>query len=98
MEMQALKCRVLRDGKIQEMDSKLLVPGDIIEVQVGDKVPADSRVFYLKSVSFQIEEAALTGESVSVEKITEVIKSESNILQERKNMLFSSTICTYGCA
>ena len=80
------------------MDSKLLVPGDLIEIHVGDKVPADARIVELKSVSLQIEEASLTGEAVSVEKIVEKVNTESDILQERKNILFSSTICTYGCA
>lgn len=98
MDMQALKCRVIRDGKLQEMDSKYLVPGDLIEIHVGDKVPADARIVELKSVSLQIEEASLTGEAVSVEKIVEKVNTESDILQERKNILFSSTICTYGCA
>jgi Ca2+-transporting ATPase len=49
--MQAITCKVLRDGAWMEMDSKLLVPGDIVEVQIGDRIPADLRVAELKSVS-----------------------------------------------
>uniref|UniRef100_A0A7S3KDR2 Calcium-transporting ATPase n=1 Tax=Euplotes crassus TaxID=5936 RepID=A0A7S3KDR2_EUPCR len=96
--MQALECNVLRDGEWNIMDSKNLVPGDIVEVQIGDKTPADLRVAEMKSVSLQIEEASLTGESKPVNKQHEIIQSTSNLLQDRKNMLFSSTIVTYGKA
>jgi len=65
-EMQAISCLVLRDGVWSEEDSKLLVPGDIVKVKVGDRVPADLRLIQRISVSFTIEEAPLTGESVSV--------------------------------
>lgn len=98
MNMQALECKVLRDGKWKVMDSKNLVPGDIVEVHIGDKNPADCRVAKLKSVSLQIEEASLTGESKAVNKQEEVVKSQSNMLPDRKNMLFSSTVVTYGVA
>jgi Ca2+-transporting ATPase len=98
MEMQALECRVLRDSKWETMDSKYLVPGDIVLVQVGDKAPADMRVAEMKSVSLQIEEASLTGESKPINKQVEVVKSESNLLPDRKNMLFSSTTVNYGKA
>lgn len=98
MNMQALECKVLRDGSWKIMDSKYLVPGDIVEVTIGDRNPADIRCSELKSVSLQIEEASLTGESKSVSKQTEVVKSTSNLLPDRKNILFSSTIVTYGTA
>ena len=67
--MQAERCVVLRNGKLIPSESKDLVPGDIVEVKMGDKVPADIRIIELKSISLQVEEAALTGESVSVHKI-----------------------------
>lgn len=65
-EMQAVECMLLRDGAWSIQDSKNLVPGDIVEVRIGDRVPADLRIAELKSVSLQVEEAPLTGESVSV--------------------------------
>ena len=98
MDMQALECKVLRDGSWKIMDSKYLVPGDLVEVAIGDKNPADIRVAVMKSVSLQIEEASLTGESKSVNKQIEVVNSKSNLLPDRKNILFSSTVVTYGTA
>ena len=65
-DMQAVSCMVLRDGKWTTIESQNLVPGDIVRVKMGDKVPADIRLTTMNSVSFQVEEAPLTGESVSV--------------------------------
>jgi Ca2+-transporting ATPase len=65
-KMQAVECKLLRNGVWTISDSKDLVPGDIVEVNIGDRVPADIRVAFLNSVSLQVEEAPLTGESVSV--------------------------------
>jgi len=79
------------------MESKLLVPGDIVKVIIGSNVPADIRLIELNSISFQVEEAPLTGESVSVHKQTEIV-TEGDILQDQKNMIFSSTIVNYGSA
>ena len=98
MDMQALESKVLREGKLEIIDAKNLVPGDIVEVHIGDKAPADLRVSTMLSVSLQIEEASLTGESKPVNKQIEVVNSGSNLLQDRKNMLFSSTVITYGKA
>ena len=67
-EMQAVECRLLRDGVWNIKGALNLVPGDIVEVRIGDRVPADLRIAELKSVSLQVEEAPLTGESVSVQK------------------------------
>jgi len=58
----------LRDGKWKTEDAKQLVPGDIVKVNIGDNIPADIRLTQLNSVSLQVEEAPLTGESVSVSK------------------------------
>jgi P-type Ca2+ transporter type 2C len=96
--MQAVECRLLRDGKWSMQDSVNLVPGDIVEVRIGDRVPADLRVAELKSVSLQVEEAPLTGESVSVQKTTNPMSASAQLLQDQKNMLFSSTVINYGSA
>lgn len=95
--MQAINCQVLRDGKWKTEESKQLVPGDVVRVNIGDNIPADIRLTQLNSVSLQVEEAPLTGESVSVSKQTEEIKS-GDLLQDQKNMIFSSTIVNYGNA
>mmetsp|Transcript_35606 Transcript_35606/g.34630 ORF Transcript_35606/g.34630 Transcript_35606/m.34630 type:complete len:147 (-) Transcript_35606:2389-2829(-) len=97
-EMQAVECRLLRDGTWKTSDSKYLVPGDIVEVNIGDRVPADLRIVKLNSISLQVEEAPLTGESVSVQKTVKKLGSEANLLPEQKNMLFSSTVINYGSA
>ena len=97
-EMQAVECKLLRDGKWNLSDSKLLVPGDVVEVNIGDRVPADIRLAELKSVSVQVEEAPLTGESVSVQKRVHKVGLECKMLQDQKNMIFSSTIINYGSA
>ena len=64
------------------MDSKKLVPGDIVKVSIGDNVPADIRLIELNSISLQVEEAPLTGESVSVQKTTDQMASGGDILQD----------------
>ena len=82
-DLQAVESKCLREGKWQTIDATHLVPGDIVEVKMGDKVPADIRVALMKSVRLQIEEAALTGESRPVEKKKDTLPaSTSNILQE----------------
>jgi len=67
-----------------------------VKVIAGDCVPADIRITQLESVSLQVEEAPLTGESVSVQKQTEILSSGGEVLQDQLNMLFSSTIINYG--
>lgn len=84
---------VLRNGKRQTIDAKFLVPGDIVLLQAGDKVPADMRL--LKARDLQIDESALTGESVPVEKNTEVLE-ENITLGDRRNMAYSTALVTYG--
>jgi len=97
--MQAEECQVLRDGSWATMDSELLVPGDIVKVKIGDNVPADLRILKLDSVSLQVEEAPLTGESVSVQKtVDKICDSSHDLLQDQRNMLFASTIINYGAA
>lgn len=93
-EMAAPASKVLRDGKLQKIASSQLVPGDIVVLEAGDYVPADIRL--IESVNLKIEEAALTGESVSVEKASDVIVDDDLALGDRENMAFMSTIVTYG--
>ncbi len=84
---------VLRAGKKQQIDAKELVVGDIVQLQSGDKVPADMRL--LSSRELQIDESALTGESIPVAKINNLLKEDTS-LADRSNILYSSTLVTYG--
>ncbi|OUN86991.1 cation-translocating P-type ATPase [[Collinsella] massiliensis] len=97
-EMSAAQSKVIRDGKLISLHSSELVPGDIILLEAGDAVPADCRV--LESASMKIEEAALTGESVPVEKNTEAITldkdSDDVPLGDRKNMCYMGSTVVYG--
>lgn len=85
---------VLRDGDTITIKSTELVPGDIVLLEAGDVVPADLRL--LESNSLKIEESALTGESVSVEKGVEVIDDTASGIGDRINMAFSNSNVTYG--
>jgi len=87
--------KVYRNNNLMEMESKYLVKGDIIHLAAGDKVPADARI--IKAHHLKVEEAALTGESLPVEKITKPISAKSQIGDQR-NMLFSSTTVLEGSA
>ena len=86
--------KVLRNGKVEVIQSRELVPGDIVLLDTGDYVPADLRI--IEAVNLKAQEASLTGESVPVEKNTEVIQKEKVGLGDRTNMLFSSSLITYG--
>ena len=94
-KMSTPKAKVIRKGMEQIIESKFLVPGDIIIVEAGDKVPADARIIGLAEL--HVNESMLTGESVPVKKNIAIIKKESPVA-ERKNMLFSGTIITNGRA
>jgi Ca2+-transporting ATPase len=83
---------VMRDGKKQVIASRLLVPGDIVILEQGTKVPADLRI--LETTDLQIDESAITGESAPVTKTTPPCKSA--VLAERKNMAWMGTVVTYG--
>ncbi len=83
----------LREGKEVIIHSSDLVPGDIILLEMGDKVPADCRL--ISANNFKIDEAPLTGESSSITKNLEIVPAESR-LHERKNMIYSGTTCVYG--
>ena len=94
--MSAPVARVLRDGVRMEIPSVQLVPGDILLLEAGDLVVADGRI--LENYSLKVDEAALTGESEGVEKISAVIPEEDIALGDRKNMVFSGSLVTYGRA
>lgn len=93
-DMSSPEARVRRDGSISRIKSNELVPGDIVLLEAGDVVPADMRL--IEANSLQIEEAALTGESVPVYKDTETITDTEVGIGDRVNMGFSSTNVTYG--
>ena len=97
-EMSAAQSKVLRDGKVIHVPSEELVVGDIILLEAGDAVPADGRI--LESASLKIEEAALTGESVPVEKQVDTIvlgdATKDVPLGDRKNMVYMGSTVVYG--
>ena len=92
--MTAAKCKVLRGGKQCVIESSRLVPGDVVVLEAGDAVPADGRL--LESASLKIEEAALTGESVPVNKAVEAIFGGDVPLGDRKNMCYMGSTVVYG--
>lgn len=92
--MTAAKCKVLRGGELKVIESSRLVPGDVVVLEAGDAVPADGRL--LESASLKIEEAALTGESVPVNKAVEVIFDGDVPLGDRKNMCYMGSTVVYG--
>ena len=96
--MTAATCKVLRDGKQVSVLSEELVPGDVVILEAGDAVPADGRL--LESASLKIEEAALTGESVPVNKVVEALglaQGQDEVpLGDRKNMCYMGSTIVYG--
>ena len=92
--MTAAKCKVLRGGELKVIESSRLVPGDVVVLEAGDAVPADGRL--LESASLKIEEAALTGESVPVNKAVEVIFDGDIPLGDRRNMCYMGSTVVYG--
>lgn len=86
--------RTLRGGHVSETASSELVPGDVILLETGNLVPADARV--IESVNLRVQEAALTGESEPIEKITAPLTQPDLGLGDRRNMLYMGTIVTYG--
>ena len=86
--------KVVRDGKMQVIPARELVPGDIVVLDTGDYIPADLRI--IEAVNLKSQESSLTGESVPVEKNIDEIKDEETGIGDRINMLFSSSLVTYG--
>lgn len=98
-EMSAETARAIRNGQtIPALPARDLVPGDIIEVHAGDRVPADCRVLRLKTAILRAEQAALTGESVAVQKTATARAPEHCELQSKESMLFSGTGIASGTA
>uniref|UniRef100_A0A3Q3J0E2 Calcium-transporting ATPase n=1 Tax=Monopterus albus TaxID=43700 RepID=A0A3Q3J0E2_MONAL len=87
--------QVSDEGQIK---ARVIVPGDIVEVSVGDKVPADIRIVSIKSTTLRVDQSILTGESVSVIKHTEPVPDARAVNQDKKNMLFSGTNIAAGKA
>jgi P-type Ca2+ transporter type 2C len=93
-EMAAPTASVMRDGNEVKIPARELVPGDVILLRTGDRIPADARL--LETVNLQVEEAALTGESVPVEKHIHALGSNELPVGDRKNMVYAGTAVTYG--
>lgn len=93
-QMAAPTATALREGQEVEIPARDLVPGDVVMLRAGDKIPADARV--IESINLQIEEAALTGESVPVEKQTAPLAELESALGDRKSMAYAGTAATYG--
>lgn len=95
-KMSVSMARVFRDGVLRSIPARELVPGDLIILEAGDRVPADARLTYV--TNFQTQEAALTGESTPVQKGAEVIDRAEVSLAERANMVFMGTVAVSGKA
>jgi Ca2+-transporting ATPase len=93
-KMAAPTARTVRDGEEVVVPARELVPGDVVVIRVGDRVPADARL--IQSVNLTVDEAALTGESVAVEKISAALDETSLPVGDRKNMIYAGTIAAYG--
>ncbi|CAL8266767.1 unnamed protein product, partial [Gadus morhua 'NCC'] len=92
--------KVYRTDKksVQMVKARMIVPGDVVEVSVGDKVPADIRLISIKSTTLRVDQSILTGESVSVIKHTDAVPDMRAVNQDKKNMLFSGTNIAAGKA
>ena len=86
--------RVRRDGKVQEISARDLVPGDVVLLETGNVVPADGRA--LESVNLRVQESALTGESEAVDKEAALVFDAEKPLGDRRNMVYSGTVVSYG--
>lgn len=93
-EMAAPTARVIREGKEVQVPAREVVPGDIVILHTGDRVPADARI--LESVNLQVEEAALTGESMPIEKHADPLPTDDLPVGDRRNMVYAGTAVTYG--
>ncbi|MBA1146606.1 calcium-translocating P-type ATPase, PMCA-type [Ectothiorhodospiraceae bacterium WFHF3C12] len=92
--MLALRVRVRRDGSVHEVDAAHLVPGDVVLLEAGDRVPADGRL--LAAHNLEVDEAALTGESQAAGKSTDALEQARLPLGDRSNMLYMNTVVTRG--
>ncbi|KAK7466948.1 hypothetical protein VKT23_004012 [Stygiomarasmius scandens] len=92
------EAKVVRSSQISRIHASELVPGDIISVSVGDKIPADCRLVAVSSSSFRVDQAILTGESVSVHKSVGIVSDPKAVKQDMTNMLFAGTTVVNGNA
>merc|ERR1711990_674563 len=99
-EYESDTAKVIRGDRkqIQQIPAREIVPGDIIEVSVGDKIPADIRLLEIKSTTLRVDQALLTGESVSVIKFIDAVPDPRAVNQDKKNILFSGTNVAAGKA
>ncbi|KAL5337010.1 hypothetical protein BJX70DRAFT_256219 [Aspergillus crustosus] len=97
-EYSANEAKVVRDGTVQRIKAEDLVPGDVVHVAVGDRVPADCRLLAVHSNSFRVDQAILTGESESVSKDTREVNDKQAVKQDQTNVLFSGTTVVNGNA
>ncbi|KAF1996102.1 calcium ATPase [Amniculicola lignicola CBS 123094] len=97
-EYSANEAKVIRDHTIKRIKADELVPGDIISIAVGDRIPADCRILSIQSNSFSVDQSILTGESESVSKDTGAIRDADAVKQDQINMLFSGTTVVNGHA
>ncbi|KAL2828703.1 hypothetical protein BDW59DRAFT_42879 [Aspergillus cavernicola] len=97
-EYSANEATVVRNGTVQRIKAEDLVPGDVIHIAVGDRVPADCRLFAIHSNSFRVDQAILTGESESVSKDTRLVNDKQAVKQDQTNILFSGTTVVNGNA
>jgi len=95
IQMAAPRARVRRDGRVMLLPAREIVPGDILLLETGDRVPADARLIEVSNL--KVNEATLTGESMPVDKHTEVLGGAVPVA-ERKNLIYMGTIVTYGRA
>ncbi|AYH45258.1 HAD-IC family P-type ATPase [Azoarcus sp. DN11] len=95
-DMLAARARVRRDGQLRDVDAATLVPGDIVLLEAGDRVPADGRL--LAAHNLEVDESALTGESQAAGKITDTLDAPDLPLGDRTNLLFMNTVLTRGRA
>jgi Ca2+ transporting ATPase len=97
-EYSANEAKVVRDGHITRVKADDLVPGDVVSVTIGDRIPADCRILSIQSNSFNIDQSILTGESESVSKDTQPVRDANAVKQDQVNMLFSGTTVVTGHA
>ncbi|ERF71655.1 hypothetical protein EPUS_00644 [Endocarpon pusillum Z07020] len=97
-EYSANEAKVIRDGHMQKVKAEELVPGDIVSIAVGDRIPADCRLLSIQSNAFGVDQAILTGESESVSKDCKAIEDPQAVKQDQINMLFSGTTVVTGHA
>jgi len=98
MELQAPRANVMRNGELDQIEARTLVPGDLVKLESGDCVPADIRLTKIDSVALQVGQASLTGESVNVSKTINALGESAVMLQDQKNIVFSSTDVKQGQA